>query len=460
MRFCDKLPKLRKENNLSQEVLAEKLGISRQAVSKWESGSSYPDMEKMIEMCKILNCTLEDLLDDGSISNNQNSNNNSKFNFTNYVHDFLKFVTKMYNMFCAMKFKDKIKCLLELAFIAFVLWLLSFLVFSIFDSVIFRLLEDIPHLGSYMHFLIGNIFTIILIVISVIIFIHLFKIRYLDYYVTVEDQNAKEKVLEKPVDIKNEPNDKKEKIIIRDPKHSKFSFFEFLANIVVIMIKFILILCAIPAIIVFIILIMGLFMALYHIKFGIIFFFISLMALGLCGLNYVILEFIYNFIISKKQHFKRMFIIIITGFILVGAGLGLATCVYLNFDKTEDLPKEFQTNNTLNLDMTDNTVLEGSKVNYKIDNSIKDIKITTNSSLIDVNINEYQSKNYKILDLYSYYESNEMMNLLYYDIKHKNTRDYENIINDSITVTVSKETYDKLLQNHEKYINDDIDYNY
>ena len=67
MKFCDKLPKLRKNNNLSQELLADKLGVSRQAVSKWESGSSYPDMEKMIEMCKILNCTLEDLLDDGVV---------------------------------------------------------------------------------------------------------------------------------------------------------------------------------------------------------------------------------------------------------------------------------------------------------------------------------------------------------------------------------------------------------
>lgn len=38
MRFCDKLPKLRKNNNLSQEQLADRLGVSRQAVSKWESG--------------------------------------------------------------------------------------------------------------------------------------------------------------------------------------------------------------------------------------------------------------------------------------------------------------------------------------------------------------------------------------------------------------------------------------
>ena len=92
MKFCDKLPKLRKANNLSQEQLAEALGVSRQAVSKWESGSSYPDMEKMIAMCKVLNSTLEDLLDDGVIK----SSVSNKFNFNNYVNDFLKFITKIY----------------------------------------------------------------------------------------------------------------------------------------------------------------------------------------------------------------------------------------------------------------------------------------------------------------------------------------------------------------------------
>ena len=46
MKFCEKLAKQRKNNNLSQEQLAEMLSVSRQAVSKWENGSSYPDMDK------------------------------------------------------------------------------------------------------------------------------------------------------------------------------------------------------------------------------------------------------------------------------------------------------------------------------------------------------------------------------------------------------------------------------
>ena len=47
MKLSDNLKRIRKENNLSQEQLAEKLGVSRQAVSKWESEQSYPEMDNM-----------------------------------------------------------------------------------------------------------------------------------------------------------------------------------------------------------------------------------------------------------------------------------------------------------------------------------------------------------------------------------------------------------------------------
>ena len=91
MKFCDKLAKLRKENNLSQEQFADKMNVSRQAVSKWESGSSYPDMDKILTMCKILNCKLDDLLDDGVIGNNYS---NKKVNINDYIKDFFEFITK------------------------------------------------------------------------------------------------------------------------------------------------------------------------------------------------------------------------------------------------------------------------------------------------------------------------------------------------------------------------------
>lgn len=46
--LSENLKKIRKDNNLSQEQLAEELGVSRQAISKWESGVAYPEMDKII----------------------------------------------------------------------------------------------------------------------------------------------------------------------------------------------------------------------------------------------------------------------------------------------------------------------------------------------------------------------------------------------------------------------------
>ena len=54
MSFADNLKKIRKENNLSQEQLADELGVSRQAISKWESSVAYPEMDKIIMICNVL----------------------------------------------------------------------------------------------------------------------------------------------------------------------------------------------------------------------------------------------------------------------------------------------------------------------------------------------------------------------------------------------------------------------
>ncbi|WP_404989197.1 helix-turn-helix domain-containing protein [Clostridium culturomicium] len=52
----------RKENKLTQVQLAEKLGITNRAVSKWETGNSIPDASIMIELCEILNISVNELL--------------------------------------------------------------------------------------------------------------------------------------------------------------------------------------------------------------------------------------------------------------------------------------------------------------------------------------------------------------------------------------------------------------
>lgn len=62
MSFAENLKIMRKEKYLSQEQLAEIMGVSRQAVSKWEQGSGYPETEKLIDLAKKLDVSLDMLL--------------------------------------------------------------------------------------------------------------------------------------------------------------------------------------------------------------------------------------------------------------------------------------------------------------------------------------------------------------------------------------------------------------
>ena len=91
MNLGEKIKRLRKENNLSQEQLAEKLNVSRQAISKWEANKAYPDIENLILLRKIFDVTLDDLIIDENnirceyinksidLHNHDNSDNNDKW---------------------------------------------------------------------------------------------------------------------------------------------------------------------------------------------------------------------------------------------------------------------------------------------------------------------------------------------------------------------------------------------
>lgn len=62
MNIADRIQLLRKQKGYSQEELADKVGVSRQAVSKWESGQSVPDLEKIIAMSELFEVTTDYIL--------------------------------------------------------------------------------------------------------------------------------------------------------------------------------------------------------------------------------------------------------------------------------------------------------------------------------------------------------------------------------------------------------------
>ncbi len=67
MNFSEKLLTLRKANNLTQEQLAERLDVSRQSISKWESGQATPELEKIVALSAIFDVTTDYLLKSSEI---------------------------------------------------------------------------------------------------------------------------------------------------------------------------------------------------------------------------------------------------------------------------------------------------------------------------------------------------------------------------------------------------------
>ena len=71
MNLGERIKALRKQNNLSQEQLAEKLNVSRQAVSKWESNTAYPDISNLILLREIFGVTLDYLVIDNNTTESE-----------------------------------------------------------------------------------------------------------------------------------------------------------------------------------------------------------------------------------------------------------------------------------------------------------------------------------------------------------------------------------------------------
>lgn len=452
MRFSEKLPKLRKENNLSQEQLADKLGVSRQAVSKWESGNSYPDMEKMLQMCKILNCHLENIMDDGVVGKTDSSK--SKIDLNLCLKDFLNFITRSYNMFCSMKFREKIKCIFEMALIALILFIVCSITYKFVKYVIYGLIPI-----SEIWRVVSIIVRAILAILSIIIFIHLFKIRYLDYFVTVEDQTVTEKTIEKPVDNVDKKEDEaynakaKEKIIIRDPKHSTLRFFEILGKIITIMIKILAVFIAVPVAIGFVLGVGAISACIFHINYGILFAFLAITFTGGTLLLYDIIATLEKFIFNREENWKQMFIIAIIGLVLLGVGGGLACCTYLNYEEVKELSEEECDTKVEHIEMQENLYIANWKnYEYEINDHVQDIIVEMKYPKgTFVEVNTFDGYQYKFCSIYSYLNGMKKYKIILQDIKNKQIRNYQNNALVRVKITVSSENYNKLEQNYKKW---------
>ncbi len=70
--LSERIYRFRRERGFSQEQLAEKIGVSRQAISKWESGTSTPELEKLLALSECFHITLDELVKEDTVSQGAN----------------------------------------------------------------------------------------------------------------------------------------------------------------------------------------------------------------------------------------------------------------------------------------------------------------------------------------------------------------------------------------------------
>lgn len=431
--FADNLKKIRKYNNLSQEQLAEQLGVSRQSVSKWESAQAYPEMDKVIQICKMFNLNIDELLNQNLQEVKETREEKNKIN--KYIDDFLGFVTKTIDMFTSMNFKEKVRCLFE-QFIVFLILLILFLIIgSIFEEIASNLIAILP---DVVYGVLEDIYIVLYLIFALIIFIHIFKTRYLDYYEIVKAdvlENINNKVENSDSEQYEENHDinkiliekRKEKIVIRDPKHSEYKFINGLLKVLLFIIKcltmfiFIGFSCSLVGFVfAFIIFI-------YHVSVNTIFVGLSIGTLSCIFINILILISLFSFIFNKKFPAKKIFISFLISLLIggLGAALTFMRCLSLDFEEyplsnNKEITETYDFNNDMNIYnfVHDDTIV--LKTDNSLDNKVK-IIVKYDEEAFNISLNK-EDENIVIkgkdklddfLSVYKKFKSNLKNNKIY-----------------------------------------------
>jgi len=384
MNLSDNLKRIRKEHGLSQEQLAEQLGVSRQAVSKWESEQSYPEMDKVLLICKLFNYNMDELMN-GNVKE-VDEEKQSKINANKYIEDFFSFITKTVDMLSSMTWKQKVKCLTEQIMIGLVLASIFAIIGGVIGQIVRSAVMEV-NLGITIRsigIIVQSIYSVLALIMGTVILLYIFKIRYLgtvtllyifkirylDYYEIVKVD--KEETREQAVDIQNTAKREKERerIIIRDPKDSESRFLKGILRIVLWGIKSMAIGIAFPFAITLAILICLLVISFLFVKTGLVFVGIAMTIIAGIIVNYIILQLLYYFIVSKKTKKNILAITFLVALTLAGMGSGLVCVGITDFSYSTTVPEDKKMSEVHQIKMTDGLVildcLMHSEVNPKV----------------------------------------------------------------------------------------------
>ncbi|MDX9739252.1 MAG: helix-turn-helix transcriptional regulator [Candidatus Dojkabacteria bacterium] len=456
MSFSKNLEYLRKEKNFSQEELAFKLGVSRQAVSKWESGGAYPETAKMISMCKIFDCTLDELMKEDIVELERNAKRSYTFN--DLLDEVTNIVKRTFYMFDNMNLRSGFRFLFEM-FLLFLFILLLNIPFNYLFRLGNEVLINIP--GNIAQLFISTwhlITKVVYIVVAAISFVYIYKIRFLDKFEEAKEIDSKDDSKKSETSVKEEiKKDENRKVEIR--KYD-FGIFNYLGKIALFFIKSFLLFISLPIIFLLFCTVVGVVVGTVLMFNGVFFVGAVICLLSVIPFTVGLLNIIYNFVVNHRSSWQRLFILFIASIIGFGVGAGISVFEFSKMTVSSEAPVHVESSVKVEtFQMQEGMYLSNLMYDYVVDDSLGDLvkveaiyyDVFTN----DVVIERDESSN----NIYIYTQMKQSVNLgeLYSisieDLKERRLSNYTALGQLKFKVYASEENISKLQMNLENHIN-------
>lgn len=464
MKFGENLQKLRKEKGISQEQLAEQLGVTRQSVSKWESGNSYPEMDKIVAICNLFHCDMDVLI------NKDITEEREKKDASSIVKEIFSGVTnyvkKTIYLFEHKSLKDIIKMCVQV-FIIICVILLFAIPFMLLKEIVVSLFYTGNNwfsifFAKFWNFIFNGGYAIL----AIATFLYIFKIKFLDneeiIVEEVEDktQNSEEVSEDKISKTDSSKSSEKKKVKIIKVKKNDFSLLDLLVKAITVCLKCLFVLFLIPIIIGTIMLLIGLVLLIVLIFKGLFLAGTILLFLGGIVFAIVLIELMLDFIFNLKFSKRRIIITIISSIVVSSIGLGLSIWYFLNLNVINDVPTSFKTETKEEVyTMTDDFLIHYDDYSFNTrfveDNSLTNqvrVRIDYYTIANDLSIERTDNEVYLNYETVDGVNVKQITDSVIKDLKHNQIHTYDQLGQVSITITTSKINVDKIQDNYQKYL--------
>lgn len=442
MSFSKNLEYLRKSKKMSQGDLAFKLGVSRQAVSKWESGAAYPETEKITEICKLFDCSLDELMKDDIVELRESEKRRCTFNEP--VKEVSSLLQKTLGIFNQMDRKIQIRFFLKLVVVCIVIFFVVRIPFHYIASLDYDMFLEIGGdtaqvLRTIWRFLVDITYVIT----SLLIFISVYEAKFLN----IGNFSKKSTEIEGEKE-KKEGEYKGEKIVKYD-----FGIFSFLGDVFVFCLK--LFLSSLSLFIIFSMLVVfaGLVVVISWMFNGVFLFSLVLFALSFIFLSTIITYVIYNFIFNKESKLKKVLTLLLISFIGLCVSMGVGAIEMKEFTFTSSPRQDMiPDKKSETFEMTDSLIIDSAGYNivYIGDENMQDmvkVEVVYYDSFSGVEI--LQNENEIYLSPWKEKVSfSKVYEMLIKDLKKKEIHvDYSYLSDLYVTVFTSKENIEKIQNN-------------